>query len=84
MARGFSDPAHPLKHAVMVAIDNVAVGQGGGAWNQSKPSVLLKETIGDTIKENDLEMPTAKRPKKSTQYLCTGYDLYTVKEPCVM
>ena len=32
----------------------------------------------------DSEEPPAKRPKKSTQYLCTGYDLYTTNEPCVM
>ena len=24
--------AHPLQHCVMVCIDNVAHGQGGGAW----------------------------------------------------
>ncbi len=92
MAQGVSDPVHPLKHAVMVAIDNVAIQQGGGAWNQGKAS-LLQDHLSESglilakeeeINSQDVEMPTAKRSKKSAQYLCTGYDLYTVTEPCIM
>ena len=39
VARGCSDPYHPLKHAVMVCIDSVAAVQGGGVWhiNPSNP-----------------------------------------------
>ncbi len=83
VGRGLSDSTHPLKHAVMVAIDNVAVEQGGGVWNQEKAS-LLQDKLTSEYDFKDVELPAAKRLKKSSQYLCTGYDLYTVKEPCVM
>ena len=45
VAKGAADPAHPLKHAVMVAIDNVAISQGGGAWNQETASLLQKDVL---------------------------------------
>ena len=43
VAKGVADPAHPLKHAVMVAVDNVATSQGGGAWNRGTASLLQKD-----------------------------------------
>lgn len=32
MSKASTDPSHPLKHAIMVCIDEVARSQGGGAW----------------------------------------------------
>lgn len=89
VAQGTLNPTHPLKHAVMVAINNVAVGQAGGAWNHGKASLLQENMTGTKpaateSDSEDLETPIVKRSKKSAQYLCTGYDLYTLQEPCVM
>ena len=66
-----SQLTHPLKHAVMVCIDHVAVSQGGGAWENTTPL------------ESESE-PESKKAKKPKQYLCTGYDAYITMEPCTM
>uniref|UniRef100_A0A131XB77 Putative subunit of trna-specific adenosine-34 deaminase n=1 Tax=Hyalomma excavatum TaxID=257692 RepID=A0A131XB77_9ACAR len=64
--------SHPLKHAVMVAVDMVARHQGGGAWPLTAENVLCKVT------------PEEQQVDKKVPYLCTGYDIYTTHEPCTM
>ena len=65
---------NPLQHAAMLCIDRVGRTQGGGAW----------DTPTDT---HNLESTPSKGPKMGTStepYLCTGYDMYITREPCVM
>ena len=93
VARACTDPSHPLKHATMLCLDQVATQQGGGAWRETCSSPFGDKTvpkserqpmgITTTAKMRDaLECPSAKRIK--LQYLCTGYDAYCSAEPCVM
>ncbi|XP_013881662.1 putative inactive tRNA-specific adenosine deaminase-like protein 3 [Austrofundulus limnaeus] len=59
---------HPLHHAVMVCIDLVARSQGGGAYR-------LDGYEGCRFTSAEAE---------PQPYICSGYDLYVTREPCVM
>ncbi|XP_067942617.1 probable inactive tRNA-specific adenosine deaminase-like protein 3 isoform X1 [Watersipora subatra] len=68
--------AHPLKHAVMVAIDSVAHNHGGGVWDSTP--VLSADRIGEARKRK------ADLSTNEGGYICTGYTAYLTHEPCSM
>ncbi|XP_003740413.1 probable inactive tRNA-specific adenosine deaminase-like protein 3 [Galendromus occidentalis] len=62
---------HPALHATLVALDLVARLQGGGAWQTGIPTRAVEEEAQVPFDE---EVP----------YICTGYDVYMLREPCAM
>ncbi|XP_070694178.1 probable inactive tRNA-specific adenosine deaminase-like protein 3 [Pempheris klunzingeri] len=70
---------HPLHHAVMVCIDLVARSQGGGCYSFDRyPACRVTSPTSDTVQK------AADAEASSQPYICTGYDVYVTREPCVM
>ncbi|XP_059058802.1 probable inactive tRNA-specific adenosine deaminase-like protein 3 [Achroia grisella] len=88
---------HPLQHSTMLAIDNVAKTQNGGAWNTDNTDavnnklcgidkdllVYLKQRYNVCFGERTFKSKDEKSDVDGP-YLCTGYFVYTIREPCVM
>ena len=88
VARAASSSSHLLKHAVMLCIDAVAHSQGGGAWDapclggdgNSKEMDRGRIPICETAKAR---VPPEKK-RRLDSYLCSEYDMFVSREPCIM
>lgn len=87
IVRATSSSSHPLKHAVMLCIDTLAHSQGGGMWD-TPPSVHGVADEATAMVTMSGVAATKPPPKKKLQldssYLCSDYDMFVTREPCVM
>ncbi|XP_076045360.1 putative inactive tRNA-specific adenosine deaminase-like protein 3 [Oratosquilla oratoria] len=89
--------SHPLCHAVMMAIDQIAVLQGGGAWRHlhRKEYLPLGEAVNSSKANDEEEKALCDRTEPSFSgdiqgagskqaYICTGFNVFVNREPCMM
>ncbi|KAL3288834.1 hypothetical protein HHI36_003281 [Cryptolaemus montrouzieri] len=89
----------PCRHAIMVALDNVAKTQNGGVWktphdNYSEENNLnlagIPQEILTVLKKNYSDITfgssvfISNNEESEGPYLCTNYHVYSTREPCVM
>lgn len=68
---------HPLQHAAMVCVDLVAWGQGGGVYRYEKHPACRYTA-------SDPGLSSGASEGSVQPYICTGYEVYLTREPCVM
>ncbi|XP_059609345.1 probable inactive tRNA-specific adenosine deaminase-like protein 3 [Phlebotomus argentipes] len=77
---------HPLGHTPMVAIDSVARSQNGGVWpaEDAAESTEILHSVRQQLKSLACDGGDCGNLSKFGPYLCTGFDLYVLQEPCLM
>lgn len=88
---------NPCKHAVMMAIDNVAITQNGGNWAKRNKIIVnnldtsgIPEELIEDLRRNFPKVTFGLRlfensvEQRDNSYLCTGYYVYATHEPCIM
>ena len=82
---------HPLKHAAMVAIDSIALQQGGAPLTVPiNSNTQIGSCFIQTKMQSSNDLPAVDldtqpdHPMRSLPYLCTGYDIYLTHEPCTL
>jgi tRNA-specific adenosine deaminase 3 len=89
---------HPLRHASMVAIESSSARDRNLFPNPSKifdqdhvppsntdsPAKKQKTSSQSPDVQNDSREETVRDPSMERPYLCTGYDIFLLLEPCTM
>ena len=80
--------SHPLRHAVMLCIDAVAHSQGGGAWDApclgGDGNSKEMDRGGIAISETAMAQVPPEKKRRLDSYLCSEYDMFVSREPCIM
>lgn len=85
----YSLPNHPLGHTVFRIIDLVAFlerSKRNVSSSESQLYIPQKRTMDTFLKEDSQSLDSSKSttPLASSNYLCTGRDIFVTEEPCVM